>query len=69
MVFREVTIQSKLFFFPKVSAVKIADGPTKTAVPISVHGAALTCGSMCSVSREPVTQVVLSKCYLHQLIN
>lgn len=38
--------------------MRTGGGSTKRAVPISVLAAALTYGSMCSVSKEPVTQVI-----------
>lgn len=47
-----------IFLVSQVSAVRTGGGPTKRAVPINVLAAALTYGSMFSVSKEPVTQVI-----------
>lgn len=38
--------------------------PPRTAVPTSVLAAALTYGSMCSVSKEPVTRVTMDNIFL-----
>ena len=46
-----------IFFVSQVSAVRTGGGSTRRAAPISVLAAALTYGSMCSVSKEPVIQV------------
>lgn len=44
----------------QVSIVKTGGECMRLLVPISVLGAVLICGSMCSVCREPVTQVLPS---------
>lgn len=48
----------------QVSAVRTGIEPPRTAVPTSVLAAALTYGSMCSVSKEPVTRVTMDNIFL-----
>lgn len=48
--------------------MRIGDGPTKSAVPISALAAALTYGSMFSVFKEPVTLVIFNLEHKQQIL-